>query len=85
VTKFLEEYRVGRLSDWEGEGEAKVDTPGSSIVAGLIDNEEDDVYVDDPTRAKEQLVFFKQPFNTETRSGPLKRQYLTPNDIFYVR
>ena len=83
VGKFLEQYRIGRLSDWSGDP-STVST-GSAIKTGKIDAEDEDFYADEPERPVEQLMFFNQPCNSETRPSAMKRHYLTPNEHFYVR
>eukprot|EP00935_MAST-01C_sp_MAST-1C-sp1_P001114 g1114.t1 len=51
----------------------------------LMDSVGIDYYEGDPDRPKEQHVFFKQPWNSETQNKALAARYLTPNSHFYVR
>ena len=71
VGEYLEQYRVGRLADW--------DPAEDDDTLGI------DPFELDPARPAAQIGLFDRPFNSETRPDALKASYLTPPTSVYVR
>ena len=72
VVDWMEEYRVGNLSPEEAELASK------SIAFG-------DMFENDPIRHPDVLHCTEKPFNGEPRIELLVKDFITPNEIFYVR
>lgn len=72
VVDWMEKHRVGTLSKEEAEAASK------SFEFG-------DAYESDPERDPNLLPCTQKPFNGEPRIDLLTRDYITPNELFYVR
>jgi sulfite oxidase len=72
VVDWMEGYRVGNLSPEEAKAASK------SFEFG-------DAYETDPVRDPNLLPCTQKPFNGEPRVDLLTRDYITPNELFYVR
>ena len=68
---MLEDYRIGNLNLTDVEENA-------SVV-------EDDPWVNEPRRHKALNAASKTPFNAETPLPVLADNFITPNELFYVR
>uniref|UniRef100_A0A915PM33 sulfite oxidase n=1 Tax=Setaria digitata TaxID=48799 RepID=A0A915PM33_9BILA len=71
VLEMLEELRIGNLDERD-------------IVIVKFEDE-DDLYYNDPKRHPGLVVKSEKPFNAETPVELIMDNFLTPNDIFYVR
>ena len=72
VWEMLEEYRIGNLAPEDRAGAAQ-------------QTNQDGPYRDDPRRSPVLKVNTKEPFNAETPPILLSEDYITPNDLFFVR
>ncbi|CAJ1943583.1 unnamed protein product [Cylindrotheca closterium] len=72
VVDWMEKHRIGSLSKEEAEAASK------SFEFG-------DAYETDPERDANLLPCTQKPFNGEPRIDLLTRDYITPNELFYVR
>ena len=72
VVSWMEKYRIGNLSDED----TKKSTQG--IIFG-------DMYETDPIRDPNNLACTHKPFCGEPRIDLLTKDYITPNELFYVR
>lgn len=72
VVDWMEKHRIGSLSKEEAEAASK------SFEFG-------DAYETDPVRDPNLLPCTQKPFNGEPRIDLLTRDYITPNELFYVR
>jgi sulfite oxidase len=72
VVDWMEEYRIGNLSPEEAAEASK------SMVFG-------DMFETDPVRHPDLLHCTEKPFNGEPSIELLTKDYITPNEIFYVR
>lgn len=72
VVDWMEKYRIGNLSKKEAEEASRSFTFG-------------DAYETDPVRDPNLLPITQKPFNGEPRLDLLTRDYITPNELFYVR
>ena len=68
----MEKYRIGNLSPEEAAAASKAFEFG-------------DAYENDPVRDPNLLPCTQKPFNGEPRIDLLTRDYITPNELFYVR
>ncbi len=68
---MLEDYRIGNLNLTDVEENA-------SVV-------EDDPWVNEPRRHRALNAASKTPFNAETPLPVLADNFITPNELFYVR
>jgi len=77
VEGYLQQYRIGALSDWEGDEVEGVDMyesdPGGPDSARPL------------LRSAAQIALFDRPWNSETDTATLNASFLTPNDAVYVR
>ena len=72
VVQWMEGYRIGNLSPEEAE------EASHSFIFG-------DAYENEPIRDPNLLPCTEKPFNGEPRVDLLTRDYITPNELFYVR
>jgi sulfite oxidase len=75
ILEMLEQYRIGTLKD------ADLQKQGNGKPA----EEEDDPYENEPKREPILKVNTQKAFNAETPPAILVDQFITPNEIFYVR
>lgn len=73
VREILEEWRIGNIHAQDRERKK----PSPSATEGP--------YATDPTRSPILKINTREPFNAETPPVLLTDNYLTPNDIFFVR
>lgn len=71
VFDLLEEYRVGNLREEDVKANAAI--------------EPHDPFANEPERNPNLLVLSQKPFNAETPLPILAKEFITPNDLFYVR
>lgn len=57
----------------------------SAAASAVADSSADDPYSHEPRRHPALLVHASKPFNAETPAQLLVDQFITPNDLFYVR
>lgn len=74
VLNILESYRIGNL-DAEDVLSSELNESGASM----------DPFAKDPIRHAALKVHTKKPFNAETPVILLDKQFLTPNELFFVR
>ena len=72
VVDWMEKYRIGSLSPEEAKKAPALVSFG-------------DMYETDPARDPNLLPCTQKPFNGEPRIDLLTRDYITPNELFYVR
>ena len=72
VVDWMEKYRIGSLSPEEAKAASTAFEFG-------------DAYENDPVRDPNLLPCTQKPFNGEPRIDLLTRDYITPNELFYVR
>jgi DMSO/TMAO reductase YedYZ molybdopterin-dependent catalytic subunit len=72
VVDWMEKYRIGSLTAEETKAAS------TSFKFG-------DAYEDEPVRDPNLLPCTQKPFNGEPRIDLLTRDYITPNELFYVR
>jgi sulfite oxidase len=73
VVDWMEGYRIGSLTRDETD-----QARNNGITFG-------DMYETDPPRDPNLLACTQKPFNGEPRLDLLTRDYITPNELFYVR
>jgi sulfite oxidase len=73
VKERLEEFRIGRLNAADAAAAAKVASNSN------------DPYCNDPSRHPALQVLSDKPFNAEVPNSLIAEQYITPNDLWFVR
>ncbi|CAK7234745.1 hypothetical protein SBRCBS47491_009052 [Sporothrix bragantina] len=77
VREILETYLIGfvDIADLDNSGQPKI-AAGEAI---------EDPFAGDPTRDKRLVVLTQKPCNAEPAPPQLARDFVTPNELFYVR